>query len=76
MRRTKIISTIGPSTDSRQTISKLIRSGMNIARINMAHTHDYEALNQKIDLIRAESKKQKMEFCNSMMSAMMDFIEK
>ena len=59
MRRTKIISTIGPSTDSRQTISKLIRSGMNIARIKMAHTHDYEALNQKIDLIRAESKKQK-----------------
>ena len=59
MRRTKIIATIGPSTNTRKGISQLIRSGMNIARINMAHITDYSELERTITNIRAESKKQK-----------------
>lgn len=31
-RRTKIICTIGPATDSESSIERLIRSGMNVAR--------------------------------------------
>jgi pyruvate kinase len=42
LRRTKIISTLGPATESADMIGRLIDAGMNIARINMSHaTHDW-----------------------------------
>lgn len=37
MRKTKILCTMGPSCDSPQVLKKMIDSGMNIARLNMAH---------------------------------------
>lgn len=37
MRKTKIICTIGPGTNSIEKITKLVHSGMNIARINLSH---------------------------------------
>jgi pyruvate kinase len=37
MRKTKIIATLGPATESPEMIEKLIDSGMNIARLNMSH---------------------------------------
>jgi pyruvate kinase len=36
-RRTKIVCTIGPATGSASMIDKLIRAGMNVARLNLAH---------------------------------------
>ncbi|MFV9505751.1 MAG: pyruvate kinase [Oscillochloridaceae bacterium umkhey_bin13] len=40
MRRTKIIATLGPASDTTEQISGLIRAGMNIARLNFSHgTH-------------------------------------
>ncbi len=36
-RRTKIIATIGPASDSNEMIEKLIRAGVNIFRLNMSH---------------------------------------
>ncbi len=37
LRRTKIIATLGPATDSPEMIANLIRAGLNVARINMSH---------------------------------------
>ena len=37
MRRTKIIATIGPKTESADMLLKLANEGMNIARLNMSH---------------------------------------
>lgn len=37
MRRTKIVCTIGPKTESEEMIRNLALAGMNIARINMSH---------------------------------------
>lgn len=37
LRRTKIIATLGPSTDDDATIKKLIRAGINLVRINFSH---------------------------------------
>ena len=37
MRKTKIVCTIGPSTDGYNNIVKLLKSGMNVARLNMSH---------------------------------------
>jgi len=36
-RRTKIVCTIGPATSSTAMIEKLIKAGMNVARLNLAH---------------------------------------
>jgi pyruvate kinase len=35
--KTKIVCTIGPASRSETTIKKLIKSGMNVARLNLAH---------------------------------------
>ncbi|MCW8855211.1 MAG: pyruvate kinase [Gammaproteobacteria bacterium] len=36
-RRTKIIATLGPSSDSPEIITKLVNAGVNIFRLNMSH---------------------------------------
>jgi pyruvate kinase len=42
MRKTKIVATLGPATDSAEMIGKLIDAGMNVARLNMSHSsHDW-----------------------------------
>lgn len=36
-RRTKIVCTLGPSTESEQVLSSLVDAGMNVARFNLSH---------------------------------------
>jgi pyruvate kinase len=41
-RRTKIIVTLGPATESEEMLEKLLRAGTDIIRLNMAHAkHDW-----------------------------------
>ncbi|MGO8946392.1 MAG: pyruvate kinase [Ktedonobacterales bacterium] len=43
-RRTKIVCTLGPATQSEEKIEALTRAGMNVARINFSHgTHEEHA---------------------------------
>lgn len=37
MRKTKIVCTLGPACDNKQTLISMINAGMNVARINMSH---------------------------------------
>lgn len=37
MRRTKIVATIGPASESPEMLKRMINAGMNVARIGMAH---------------------------------------
>ena len=41
-RRTKIISTVGPKTNTESFISKLCVAGTNVIRINMSHASHAE----------------------------------
>ncbi|MCR5450631.1 MAG: pyruvate kinase [Solobacterium sp.] len=51
MRKTKIICTIGPSSESEEMLKKLCLAGMNVARLNFSHgTHEEHQV--KIDRIK------------------------
>ncbi|HMB98463.1 MAG TPA: pyruvate kinase [Balneolaceae bacterium] len=50
-RRTKIVCTLGPSTNTLEKIEKLYLSGMNVARINFSHG-SYEDHERSIRFIR------------------------
>ncbi len=52
---TKIVCTIGPSTSSKKMLSRLIRAGMNVARLNLSHGTLVEHA-ARIKMIRAVSR--------------------
>jgi pyruvate kinase len=56
MRKTKIVCTIGPATNSEEKITQLVKAGMNVARLNFSHsTHeDHEKI---LKIIRRVSNK-------------------
>lgn len=56
MRKTKIVCTIGPASRSYEVIEKLIKMGMNVARLNFSHGSYKEHL-QVIENIRQASLK-------------------
>src|SRR5699024_6463220 len=51
MRKTKIVCTIGPASESVETLEKLIHSGMNVARLNFSHG-DFTEHRARINNIR------------------------
>ncbi|MDI9484036.1 MAG: pyruvate kinase [Bacillota bacterium] len=51
MRKTKIVCTIGPASESPETLRALIRAGMNVARLNFSHGALEEHL-QRINSLR------------------------
>jgi pyruvate kinase len=56
MRKTKIICTIGPASDSEEILSNMCLAGMNVARLNFSHgTHeDHLDKINKIKAVRAK----------------------
>jgi pyruvate kinase len=53
-RKAKIICTIGPSSANRETISSLMKHGMNVARLNFSHG-DHSVHKRTFELIRSIS---------------------
>ena len=44
MRKTKIVCTIGPASESPETVRALLKAGMNVARLNFSHGTNEEHL--------------------------------
>ena len=55
-RKAKIVCTIGPSSTSEETITALIKNGMNVARLNFSHG-DHQTHKTSVELIRHVSKR-------------------
>ncbi|MCR8643714.1 pyruvate kinase [Paenibacillus sp. N1-5-1-14] len=55
MRKTKIVCTIGPASESLENLKKLIEAGMNVARLNFSHG-DYVEHGARIENIRQAAK--------------------
>lgn len=55
MRKTKIVSTIGPASESPEILKQLIEAGINVARLNFSHG-DFDEHGKRIKNIRRVSK--------------------
>ena len=51
LRKTKIIGTIGPASENEEMFTKLVKAGLNVARINFSHG-GYEENKEKIETIK------------------------
>ena len=51
MRKTKIVCTIGPASESEEILRGLCRAGMNVARLNFSHS-TYEEHQRRIDAVK------------------------
>ncbi|MGD6967579.1 pyruvate kinase [Rossellomorea vietnamensis] len=56
MRKTKIVCTIGPASESVEQLTQLIEAGMNVARLNFSHG-DHEEHGARIQNIRTAAEK-------------------
>ncbi len=55
-KKTKIVATLGPSTDTPQIIEKMILEGVDVFRINFSHA-DHSEVKNRIKMIREISEK-------------------
>lgn len=52
LKKTKIVCTIGPSSENPDTIVKMLEAGMNVARFNFSHG-DHTEKKHQIDVVKA-----------------------
>ncbi len=65
-RKTRIIATLGPATNNRDMITRLLQAGVNIIRLNMSHG-SHEDHRRSFELVRTLARKLKQEvaiFCD------------
>lgn len=56
IKKTKIIATLGPSTEKKEILEKMILEGVDVFRINFSHSN-YDKISNQINTIRLISKK-------------------
>ncbi len=58
-KKTKIIATLGPASESRETMKQMIMAGVNVFRINFSHA-DHSNVAERIKIIRELSQELKL----------------
>lgn len=53
-RKTKIVATLGPNSSDEKTLAKMLKAGMNVARINFSHG-DHQSNGALIEAVRRAS---------------------
>jgi pyruvate kinase len=56
MKKTKIVATIGPATESEEMLTKMLKAGMNVMRLNFSHG-DFTEHQNRVNNLRAVMKK-------------------
>ena len=56
MKKTKIVATIGPATESKEKLEELLKSGMNVMRLNFSHG-DFAEHERRVNNFRSAVKK-------------------
>jgi pyruvate kinase len=56
MRRTKIVATMGPATDTPEAVEALVAAGVNVVRMNFSHGSPEEHM-KRAEMVRAAAKK-------------------
>ena len=52
MRKTKIVCTLGPASESEEMIRQLMLEGMNVARFNFSHG-DHEEQLRRLQIVKS-----------------------
>lgn len=60
LRRTKIVATLGPSTDAPEILAKIFKAGVDVVRINCSHGTT-AALENRINLVRTVAEENNIE---------------
>lgn len=56
LRRTKIVATMGPASESPEVVEELIRAGVDVVRLNFSHGEPEEH-RQRVELVREKAEK-------------------
>lgn len=59
MRKAKIVCTIGPASEKKEVFMELVKSGLNVARLNFSHG-DHEEHAKRIEVIKAVREEMKV----------------
>lgn len=51
-KKTKIVATLGPATDTPEVLKAMIEAGVNVFRINFSHA-DYDVVRRRVEMIRS-----------------------
>ncbi len=57
-RRTKIVATLGPSSQDKETIERLVEAGVDVFRLNMSHG-DHDTHRRTYELVRAAANRRR-----------------
>ncbi len=49
--KTKIVCTVGPASDNKEVLTKLVKAGMDVMRLNFSHG-DHESHKEKLDMLQ------------------------
>lgn len=52
MKRTKIIATLGPATNNKQSLTRILEEGVDVIRLNGSHYRSHENIKKDVELIR------------------------